>query len=112
MKTVKPPVDDKARLSGRLWWARYILAIAVSPLSAYISFAALAGELSNYAAFALAVLAYVLSYVFARYVFKVDPGRLRRPRDLALQGVFAYFVGWFAFWIFFYTLMLWAAGMV
>ena len=111
MKNTKPG-DSKTRLSNRIWWARYSLAVAVSPLSAYISFANLAGELSNYAAFALAVIAYVASYLMARYVFKLEPSMFRRPRDLALQGVFAYFVGWFAFWIFFYTIMLWVAGAI
>jgi len=98
--------------SDKLWWSRYLLALALSPISAYICFKSLFAEASAYVAFALVVAAYLLSYLVAKYGFKVKAESLRKPSDLALQGIFAYFVAWFAFWIFFYTLMLWSAGLV
>jgi len=99
-------------VSEKLWWSRYFLALSISPLSAYICLGGFFEEWSAYVAFALAILAYLLSYFFARYVFKVRPESLKRPRDLAIQGIFAYFVAWFAFWIFFYTVMAWASGLL
>ncbi|MHC1590072.1 MAG: hypothetical protein ACXQTQ_03835 [Candidatus Hecatellaceae archaeon] len=100
------------KTSEKLWWSRYILALAISPLSAYICFAGLFEGWSSYVAFAIAVIAYLLSYVFAKYVFKVKRESLKKPRDIAVQGAFAFFVAWFAFWIFFYTMMSWAAGLI
>lgn len=99
-------------LSEKLWWSRYFLALAVSPISAYICFEGMLGGWSAYAAFMLAVAAYICSYFFAKHVFGVRPERLKRPRDLAVHGAFAYFVAWFAFWIFFYTIMAWAGGLL
>jgi len=98
--------------SEKLWWSRYLLALAISPLSAYISFKGILDGFSAYLAFLLALLGYILTVLTAKYVFRVKPESLKRPKDLALQGVFAYFIAWFSFWVFFYTLMLWSAGMV
>jgi hypothetical protein len=98
--------------SEKLWWSRYLLALTISPLSAYICFVGLFEGWSAHVAFTLAVAAYIFSYVFAKYVFKVKRESLKKPRDLAIQGAFPYFITWFAFWIFFYTMMTWAAGLI
>ncbi len=100
------------RLSNKLWWSRYLLAIVMGFISAFICFIGLAGEASPTLAFLITVVAYILSYVFAKYVFRVSVEKLDKPRDLALQGVFAYFISWFAFWVFFYTMILWASGAI
>jgi uncharacterized membrane protein required for colicin V production len=100
------------KLSNKLWWSRYLLAIIIAFISALLCFMGFAGEATPTLAFLVAVAAYALSYVFAKYVFRINVEKLDKPRDLALQGVFAYFISWFAFWVFFYTMILWASGFI
>jgi len=90
-------------LNEKLWWFRYFLAILASALTAYLT---LTGFFQGFmiGAFFLAVAIYVLSYFIARYLWKIKPEQLPKKRDLALYGVFAYFIAWFVFWILFYTL--------
>ena len=100
------------KLSSRLWWSRYFLAIGMGFISALICVMGLAGDAAPTLSFLIAIIAYILSYVFAKYVFRINVEKLDKPRDLALQGVFAYFISWFAFWVFFYTMILWALGLI
>ncbi|RLG91950.1 MAG: hypothetical protein DRO36_02910 [Candidatus Hecatellales archaeon] len=86
-----------------LWWFRYLLAIAVAGLCSYLDTIGFFG--GNYwFALLLAVGFYLLTYPIA-LLFRINPKQLpKKERDLALYGVFAYFIAWFVFWILFYTL--------
>lgn len=93
------------RLVDKIWWFRFGLAFAAAALTAYLNVEGFF-EATKFLALFLAVGIYILSYVLLRYVFAIKPEQLPKRRDLALQGVFAYIVVWFAFWVFFHTMIV------
>jgi hypothetical protein len=88
----------------KLWWFRYSIAVLVAGLCAYLD--KLGFFRGSYGlAFILAVSFYVLTYLIAGPLLRIKLEQLpKRGRDLAFYGVFAYFIAWFVFWVFFYTL--------
>jgi len=100
------------KLVDKLWWSRFSLALATAAVCAYLSVEGFIDMSTVILAFLIAVFVYVLSYLVPRYILSVNPEQLPKKRDLALSGVFAYFISWFTFWIFFYTLAVWYTGML
>ncbi len=88
----------------KLWWFRYIVAIPVAALSTILT---ISGFFQNSAIlnFLLAAFFYILTYPIAVHILKITPDKVKNRRDLALYGVFAYFISWFFFWVLFYTLI-------
>jgi len=88
-----------------LWLARFILAFPMAFIAAYLSFIGFFGEMSTYAVFALAIVAYLLTFLAARFFFRISPLQLPKKTDIWLTGLLPFLVTWFAFWIFFFTLL-------
>ncbi|RLI04308.1 hypothetical protein DRO26_04850 [Candidatus Bathyarchaeota archaeon] len=93
------------KLTEKLWWFRYFSAIGVAVLCTYLGVQNPVFQ-NIEVAFPIAILVYIFTYFVAKYIWKIKPEQLPKKRDLALYGVFAYFIAWFVFWILFYTLAI------
>ena len=93
------------RLVDGLWLGRFILAFPMAFIAAYLSFIGIFGETTAYLVFTLAVVAYILSYLAARFFFRISPLHLPKKTDIWLTGLLPFLLTWFAFWIFFFTLL-------
>lgn len=92
------------RTVDKLWWFRYSFAIVAALISIYLTILFPASPTLPWLALMVAIILYLLTYAIVKYGFRIKPESLPKKRDLAMMGVFAYFVAWFVFWVLFYTL--------
>ncbi len=92
------------RTVDKIWWFRYSFAILAAAISLYLNILYPASKAVPYIALMVAIILYILTYMIMKYGIKIKPESLPKRRDIALMGVFAYFVAWFVFWVLFYTL--------
>lgn len=88
-----------------LWLGRFILAFPMAFIAAYLSLIGYFGETTTYLVFTLAIVAYIVTYLAARFFFRISPLQLPKKTDIWLTGLLPFLLTWFAFWIFFFTLL-------
>lgn len=99
MLTELKPVD-------KIWWFRFILGFVAAGLTSVLTAVGIISSATAIRALLIAILLYILSYYFARYGMRITTDQLPKRRDMVIAGLFPYLVTWFAFWIFFNTLIV------
>lgn len=98
------------RLIDRLWWLRFALAFVAAGISAGLGAVGIISADTAVRALLIAIVIYILSYYYGRFVLGITAENVPKRRDLIVAGLFPYVVTWFAFWILFHSLLLLATG--
>jgi len=89
----------------KLWALRYFFGIFAAAVCTYINVTYFLQGPILAICIPLLILIYLLSYVVARNILRITSESLpRKHKDLIMQGIFAYVIAWFVFWVLFYTL--------